>query len=91
MVMERGVAAASPSEIYQQMAALHPMQRMGKPEEIAAAVLWLFSEAASCVRGHALLASVVEGHMSGGMCAPCDMNGTCCDVFVICRAYAFTM
>jgi NAD(P)-dependent dehydrogenase (short-subunit alcohol dehydrogenase family) len=80
--MERGVAAASPSETYQQMAALHPMQRMGKPEKSAAAVLWFCSEAASFVTGHALLASVVEGHVSRGMCATCDMNGTRCDVFV---------
>jgi NAD(P)-dependent dehydrogenase (short-subunit alcohol dehydrogenase family) len=68
MVMERGGAAASPPETYQQMAALHPMQRTGKPEQSAAAVLWLCSEAASCVTGQALLASVVEGHVSGGNC-----------------------
>jgi NAD(P)-dependent dehydrogenase (short-subunit alcohol dehydrogenase family) len=38
------------------MAALHPMQRMGKPEEIVATVLWPGLEAASCVTGHAVLA-----------------------------------
>ena len=81
MVMERGVAAASPSETYQQMAALHPLQRTGKPEK-SAAVPWVGSEAASFVTGQALLAYVVEGHVSGGMCAACDMNGTCCDAFV---------
>jgi NAD(P)-dependent dehydrogenase (short-subunit alcohol dehydrogenase family) len=34
--------------------ALEPMGRMGKPEEIAAAVVWLCSDAASFVTGHAL-------------------------------------
>ncbi len=29
-----------------------------------------------------VMAYVAEGHVSGGMCATCDMNGTCCDVFV---------
>lgn len=34
--------------------ALEPVGRMGKPEEIAAAVVWLCSEAASFVTGHAM-------------------------------------
>jgi len=35
-----------------------PVGRMGKPEEIAAAVLWLCSDAAACVVGHAM---VIDG------------------------------
>ena len=35
--------------------ALEPVGRMGKPEEIAAAVLWLCSDAAAFVVGHALV------------------------------------
>ena len=33
---------------------MHPMGRMGKPEEIAAAAVWLCSEEASFVTGHAM-------------------------------------
>jgi NAD(P)-dependent dehydrogenase (short-subunit alcohol dehydrogenase family) len=55
---------------------------MGKPEEIATAVLWLDSEAASFVTGQAVLAYVAEGHVSGRMCAACDLNRSACDVFV---------
>lgn len=55
MVMERGLAAGSHPEVYQQIAALHPMKRLGTPEEIAAAAVWLCSDAASFITGHTLL------------------------------------
>jgi NAD(P)-dependent dehydrogenase (short-subunit alcohol dehydrogenase family) len=46
-----------------QAIAMEPMGRMAKPEEIAAAVLWLCSDAASFVTGHAL-------SVDGGFVAP---------------------
>lgn len=58
MVMERGVHAGSDAAVHKQIAELHPIQRMGRSEEIASAVLWLCSEGASFVAGHPL---VVDG------------------------------
>jgi NAD(P)-dependent dehydrogenase (short-subunit alcohol dehydrogenase family) len=37
-----------------QIVARHPVGRMGKPEEIAEAVVWLCSDAASFVTGHTM-------------------------------------
>ncbi len=44
-----------------QLDGAHPLDRMGRPEEIAAAVVWLCSDAASFVTGHAL---PVDGGMT---------------------------
>ena len=40
--------------LMERFVALHPVGRAGKPEEIAEAVVWLCSEAASFVTGHAM-------------------------------------
>ncbi len=42
----------------EQLAALHPIGRLGNPEEVAEAVTWLCSDAASFVTGHSM---VVDG------------------------------
>ena len=36
-----------------QVTSMHPMGRVGRPEEVASTVLWLCSEDASFVTGHA--------------------------------------
>jgi NAD(P)-dependent dehydrogenase (short-subunit alcohol dehydrogenase family) len=41
-----------------QMAARHPLGRITQPEDVAAAVVWLCSDAASFVTGHSL---VIDG------------------------------
>jgi NAD(P)-dependent dehydrogenase (short-subunit alcohol dehydrogenase family) len=44
------------SEGRDRVIAQEPIGRMGRPEEIAATVVWLCSDAASFVTGHALVA-----------------------------------
>lgn len=54
LVMERGVKAGENRETYEQLVALHPIGRLGRAEEVAAAVVWLASDAASFVTGISL-------------------------------------
>jgi NAD(P)-dependent dehydrogenase (short-subunit alcohol dehydrogenase family) len=61
MVTEKGIKAAPGTEAYAEVAAAHPVNRMGQPEEIARAVVWLCSDASSFVTGHAL---AVDGGFS---------------------------
>jgi len=42
-------------EMKQQVMSLHPVGRLGRPEEVADAVVWLASEASSFVTGHTLM------------------------------------
>lgn len=53
LLEEAGVAQGT--DAYTAIASLHPMKRMGKPEEVAELVLWLCSEGASFVTGSAYL------------------------------------
>lgn len=48
-------------EIIARMGARHPLGRMTEPEDVAEAVVWLFSDAASFVTGHTL---VIDGGLS---------------------------
>ena len=43
------------SEMYTTVANMHPVKRMGTPEEVAEAVVWLCSDASSFVTGHSML------------------------------------
>jgi NAD(P)-dependent dehydrogenase (short-subunit alcohol dehydrogenase family) len=50
-------------ELYQTFAKLQPMNRMARPEEVAEAVVWLLSDAASFVTGSDLI--VDGGYLAG--------------------------
>ena len=53
-MLERGGITTQPA-VKKYITDLHPMKRMGKPEEIAESVVWLFTDAASFVTGSALM------------------------------------
>jgi NAD(P)-dependent dehydrogenase (short-subunit alcohol dehydrogenase family) len=54
MVMERGVQAGQDEESYAQLEQAHPMGRLGQPQEITHATLFLCSPEASFLTGAAL-------------------------------------
>jgi NAD(P)-dependent dehydrogenase (short-subunit alcohol dehydrogenase family) len=54
-MLDRLAQALGPADLVrQQLTALHPMARLSRPEEIAASVLYLCSDAACAITGHAL-------------------------------------
>jgi NAD(P)-dependent dehydrogenase (short-subunit alcohol dehydrogenase family) len=61
----RGLREGAPpgSDVYQTFAKAQPMNRMARAEEVAEAVVWLLSEAASFVTGSDL---VVDGGFLAG-------------------------
>jgi NAD(P)-dependent dehydrogenase (short-subunit alcohol dehydrogenase family) len=63
MVMDEGPSPASIPEVYDAIAGMTPMRRLAQPIEIAQAVVWLCSDAASFVTGHPL---VVDGGVAAG-------------------------
>ncbi|OPY73655.1 MAG: Levodione reductase [Syntrophorhabdus sp. PtaU1.Bin058] len=63
-VREAETAKMDPEEYRKMAAGMVPMKRMGEPEDIAEAVLWLCSEKASYVNGHMM---VVDGAMTAGL------------------------
>jgi NAD(P)-dependent dehydrogenase (short-subunit alcohol dehydrogenase family) len=65
MTVKEAKVANMPVADFRAMAGgMVPMKRMGKPEEMADAVLWLCSDRASYVSGHAL---VVDGALTAGL------------------------
>ncbi len=54
-VIETDILADAPGDVLAQVKTTHPIVRAGKPEEVAEAVVWLCSDAASFVTGHNLL------------------------------------
>lgn len=47
--------AITDTDVLQMLAEMHPIKRMGKPEEVAELVVWLCSDKASFVMGNAIL------------------------------------
>ena len=53
-MVDRAFGKDDESEAKAQIAAAHPIGRIGQPEEVANAVVWLCSDAASFITGHSL-------------------------------------
>ena len=55
LVMDRGFRAGKNKDVYDNLVSLHPVGRLGKPEEIASVVTWLCSDDSSFVSGTAMI------------------------------------
>jgi len=55
MVMERGLKAGSNADAKKQLEEAHPVGRLGQPDEIASAILWLCSDGASFTTGQSVI------------------------------------
>jgi NAD(P)-dependent dehydrogenase (short-subunit alcohol dehydrogenase family) len=53
--IETPMLAGAPDEVRQELLSMHPVGRFGKPEEIAAAVIWLCSDLSGFVTGTAIV------------------------------------
>lgn len=53
--IDTDLLATVPADILAQIPKMHPIGRIGKPEEVAEAVVWLCSDAASFVTGHNMM------------------------------------
>jgi NAD(P)-dependent dehydrogenase (short-subunit alcohol dehydrogenase family) len=56
MITDRGLEAKPGTDVYKELEALHPMNRMAEPSEIAESVAFLCSDASSFTTGQVLLA-----------------------------------
>lgn len=56
-----GRFAAGSEEVYEHLKSIHPIGRIGEPEEIASAAIWLCSPGAAFVIGHSL---VIDGGLT---------------------------